>query len=105
MFFDGSVCNMGRRIGILLVPPRGATYSFFIKILDFYTNNMAEYKAVRKGMKILLEAGAEAVEIFGDSKLVIAQLAEEYRCESASLYPLWVQCKESMAKFKYIEFH
>ena len=66
---------------------------------------MVEYKAVRKGMEILLEIGAEAVEIFGDSKLVIAQLTEEYRCESTLLYPLWVQCKESMARFRYTEFH
>jgi ribonuclease HI len=36
------------------------------------TNNLAEYEAVRKGMKLFLEAGAEAVEIFGDSKLVIS---------------------------------
>ena len=88
MFFDGSVCDMGCIIGILLVSPKEVTYSFSIRIPDSYTNNKAEYEAVRKGMEILLEDGAEAVEIFGDSKLVIAQLAEEYRCESTSLYPL-----------------
>jgi hypothetical protein len=33
-------------------------------------------------------AGAEAVEVFRDSKLVISQLTEEYRCESKSLFPL-----------------
>ena len=74
------------------------------RIPESYTNNMAKYEAVRKGMELLLEAGAEAVEIFGDSKLIIAQLTEEYRCESSSLYPLWVQCKELMAKFRYINF-
>jgi ribonuclease HI len=31
-------------------------------------------------MELLLEAEAEAVEIFGDSNLVISQLTEEYRC-------------------------
>ena len=65
MFFDGSVCDMGCGIGILLVSPRGTTYSFSIRIPDSYTNNMAEYKAVRKGMETLLEAGAETVEILG----------------------------------------
>ena len=39
-------------------------------------------------MELLLEAGAEAVEIFGDSKLVISQLTEEYKCESELLFPL-----------------
>jgi ribonuclease HI len=57
-----------------------------------------------KGMELLLEAGAKAVEIFGDSKLVISQLTEEYRCESESPFPLWVQCQELMAQFRYINF-
>jgi ribonuclease HI len=37
-------------------------------------------------MELLLEAGAEAVGIFGDSKLVISQLTEEYRCKSNLLF-------------------
>jgi ribonuclease HI len=56
-------------------------------------------------MELLLEAGAEAVEIFRDSKLVISQLTEEYRCESEMLFPLWVQCQELMAQFRYINFY
>jgi hypothetical protein len=56
-------------------------------------------------MELLLEARAEAVEIFGDSKLVISQLTEEYRCESELLFPLWVQCQELMAQFRYINFY
>jgi len=28
------------------------------------TNNLVEYEAVRKGMELLLETGAEVVEIF-----------------------------------------
>jgi hypothetical protein len=93
MYFDGSVCGNGCGIGILLVSPRGATYSFSIRLSTTCTNNLAEYEAVRKGMELLLEAGAEAVEIFGDSKLVISQLTEEYRCESESLFPVWCNVK------------
>ncbi|KAK1615573.1 hypothetical protein QYE76_021090 [Lolium multiflorum] len=92
MFFDGSVCDGGCGIGILIVSPRGATYSFSIRLPTPCTNNVAEYEAIRKGMELLLEAGAEAVELFGDSKLVISQLTEEYKCESESLFPLWMQC-------------
>jgi hypothetical protein len=71
-YFDGSACGDGWGIGILLVSPRGTTYSFSIRLPTTCTNNLAEYEAVRKGMELLLEAGAEAVEIFGDSKLVIS---------------------------------
>jgi ribonuclease HI len=105
MYFDVSVCGDGCGIGILLVSPRGATYSFSIRLPTACTNNLAEYEAMRKGMELLLEVGAEAVEIFGDSKLVISQLTEEYRCESESLFPLWVQCQELMAQLRYINFY
>ena len=48
-------------------------------------------------MELLLEAGAEVVEIFGDSKLVISQLMEEYKCEGEALFPIWMQCRELMS--------
>jgi ribonuclease HI len=105
MYFDGSACGDGSSIGILLVSPRGAMYSFSIRLPTACTNNLAEYEVVRKGMELLLEAGAEVLEIFGDSKLVISQLTEEYKCESESLFPLWVQCQELMAQFRYINFY
>jgi hypothetical protein len=65
MYFDRLACGDGCGIGILLVSRRGATYSFSIRLPTACTNNLAEYDAVRKGMELLLEAGAEAVEIFG----------------------------------------
>jgi hypothetical protein len=58
-----------------------------------------------KGMKLLLKAGAEAVEVFGDSKLVFSQLTVEYKCESESLFPLWMQCRELITQFRYINFY
>jgi ribonuclease HI len=105
MYFDGSVCGNGCGIGILLVSPRGATYSFSIRLPATCTNKLAEYEAVHKGMELLLEAGAEALEVFGDSKLVISQLTEEYRRESELLFPLWVQCQGLIAQFRYINFY
>jgi ribonuclease HI len=51
---------------------------------------------MRRGMELLVEASAEAVEVFGDSKLVISQLTEECRCKSESLILLWMQCRELM---------
>jgi ribonuclease HI len=85
--FYGLFCGDGSGIGILLVSPRGATYSFSIRLPTPCTNNLAEYEAVHKGMELLLEAGAEALEVFGDSKLVISQLTETYRCESDMVEP------------------
>jgi ribonuclease HI len=55
-------------------------------------------------MELLLEAGVEAVDVFGDSNLVVSQLREEYKCESESLFPLWMRCRELMAQFRYTNF-
>jgi ribonuclease HI len=104
-YFDGSACEDGCGIGILLVSPWGVTNSFSIKMPAPCTNNLPEYEAVRRGMELLVEAGAEAVEVFGDSKLVIYQLMEEYRCKSESMFLLWMQCRELMTRFRYINFY
>jgi ribonuclease HI len=66
----------------------GVTYSFSIRLSAPCTNNLAEYEAVRRRVELLVEAGAEAVEVFRDLKLVISQLTEEYKCESESLFQL-----------------
>jgi ribonuclease HI len=105
MYFDGWICEDGCGISILLVSPWGVTYSFSVRLPAPCTNNLAEYEAVRRGMELLLEVGAEVVKVFGDSKLVISQLIEEYRCENESLFPLWVQCHELITQFRYINFY
>jgi ribonuclease HI len=105
MYFDGLACEDGCGIGILLVSPQGVTYSYSFRLHAPCTNNLVEYEVVHKGMELLLEAGAEAIEVLGDSKLVISQLTEEYKCESKLLFPLWMQCRELITQFRYINFY
>jgi ribonuclease HI len=87
------------------IASRGGNIFFFNQVACPCTNNLAEYEVVHRGMELLVEVGAEAVKVFGNSKLVISQLMEEYRCESESLFLLWMQCRELMTRFKYINFY
>jgi ribonuclease HI len=105
MYFDGPACEDRCGIGILLVLPRGVTFSFSIRLPTPCTNNLVEYEVVHRGMELLVEAGVEAVEVFGDSKFVISQLTEEYKCKSESLFLLWMQCHKLMTRFRYINFY
>jgi hypothetical protein len=61
MYFDGSACEDRCGICILLVSPRGVTYSFSVRLPTPCTNNLAEYEVVRKGMELRLKVGAEAL--------------------------------------------
>ena len=64
LFFDGSSCGNGSGIGILLISPRGANFEFSFPIEASATNNQAEYCASLKGIQLLREIKADAIEIF-----------------------------------------
>jgi hypothetical protein len=81
LFVDGSSCGAGSGIGIILVLPRGATFELSFPIEATATNNQTEYQALLKGIQLLQEIGADAVEIVGDSMLVVNQLIGIYGCK------------------------
>jgi ribonuclease HI len=66
----------------VLISPQGKKYEFSLPIVATSTNNQAEYQALIKGLELLKEIRVDAVEIFGDSMLVINQLAGIYECRS-----------------------
>ena len=81
LFFDGSSCGNDSGIGVVLISPRGANFEFSFPIEASATNNHAEYRAILKEIQLLREIKADAVEIFGDSMLVINQLVGECECK------------------------
>ena len=65
---------------MVLISPRGANFEFSFSIEAYATNNQAEYHAILKGIQLLREIKADAIEIFEDFMLVINQLIGEYEC-------------------------
>jgi len=100
LFFDGSSCGVGSGIGIGLVLPWGAAFEFSFPIEASATNNQAEYRAIFKGIQLLREIKADAVEIFGDSMLVINQLIGEYECKDDILRIYHEECLQLLREFK-----
>ena len=78
LFFDGSSCKQGGGIGIVIISPQRASFEFAFLIKPMVTNNQAEYEAMLKGLQLLWEIKAKAIEIFRDSQLVINQLLRVY---------------------------
>jgi len=92
LFFDGSTCDRGAGIGTVLISPRGKKYKFSLSIVVTSINNQAEYQALIKGLVLLKEVHADAVEIIGDSMLIINKLAGIYECRSEVLITYYERC-------------
>jgi ribonuclease HI len=100
LFFDGSTCDQGAGIGVVLISPCWKKYEFSLLIVATSTINQAEYQALVKELELLREVRADAVEIFGDSMLVINQLAGIYECRSEVLIIYHERCVQLLREFK-----
>ncbi|XP_050233329.1 uncharacterized protein LOC126681817 [Mercurialis annua] len=85
MWFDGSRTSQGAGAGVHIVSPLGASYQLSFRLHFECTNNQAEYEALIFGLEILSELGAKAINMKGDSLLVIKQVMGEFKCESELL--------------------
>lgn len=53
------------------------------------TNNVAEYTALLRGLKLAAELGVTKLAVFSDSELMVKQMNGEYRVKNADLLPLY----------------
>jgi len=100
LFFDGSTCDQGAGISIVLISLRGKKYEFSLPIVATSINNQAEYQALVKGLELLREICADAIEIFGDSMLVINHLGGIYEYRSEILISYYESCLPLLKEFK-----
>jgi len=71
-----------------------------LPIVATSTNNQGEYQALIKGLELSKEVHADAIEIFGDSMLVINQLAGSYECRSEVLIAHYERSVRLLNEFK-----
>jgi ribonuclease HI len=68
-----------------LISPRGAAFEQSVCLDYFCTNNQAEYEAILLGLQVLSSMGVKYVEAFGDSLLVVQQIAGTFQYLDGSL--------------------
>jgi len=66
LYFDGSYTNHGSGVGILLVTPHGDTIPKSYHLLFPCTNNIAKYKALVIGLKMVTEWKIKELHVYGD---------------------------------------
>jgi ribonuclease HI len=99
LFFDDSASRECHGVGTVLISPKGAIFEQSVRLEYFCTNNQAEYEAILLGLQILSSMGVKHVEAFGDSLLVMQQIAGTFQCLDWSLIAYLDKCLEIIARF------
>jgi ribonuclease HI len=64
------------------------------------TNNVAEYRALLRGIERAAALGASELELIGDSELVVRQVRGEYKVKDATLRGLHEQVRLALEGFE-----
>ena len=75
-------------IGVVVSNADGDVLQEIAERIGVATNNVAEYRALIRGIEAARALGADELEIIGDSELVARQLSGAYRVKHAALKPL-----------------
>ena len=86
-------------IGVVLSSPDGATVDELGERIGVATNNVAEYRAVLKGIERAQALGAAEIELIGDSELVARQLTGAYKVKHPSMKPLHAEALAALGGF------
>jgi ribonuclease HI len=79
MEFDGAMSKEGVGAGVWMHNHRSKYSENHSYKLNFQcTNNIAEYEALMRGLKLLKKVGAKKIMVRGDSELIIKQIKGEY---------------------------
>lgn len=103
--FDGaSKGNPGKAgAGAVLRYPDGSVAYTLKEGVGVATNNVAEYRALIRGLKVCLDKGIDRIHVRGDSNLVCMQVQDKWKTRNENIVELSKEAKELKAKFR--EFH
>ncbi|HEU4738884.1 MAG TPA: ribonuclease HI family protein [Solirubrobacterales bacterium] len=63
------------------------------------TNNVAEYRALLRGIELAAAHGVSELELVGDSELVVRQVEGRYKVKNAGMKELHAEVKKALADF------
>ncbi len=86
-------------IGVVVSAADGAVLDQLAERIGVATNNVAEYRAVLRGLELAGRRGAREVQLINDSELVARQLTGGYRVKHPALKPLYEQAMAALRGF------
>jgi ribonuclease HI len=86
-------------IGVVISDPDGEVLDEVAEAIGVATNNVAEYRAVLRGLERARELGATELEIVNDSELVARQLTGAYKVKHPAMKPLYAEAIAALRGF------
>jgi ribonuclease HI len=86
-------------IGVVISGPDGGVLEELSEPIGVATNNVAEYRALLRGVERARALGATEVEIVNDSELVARQLTGAYKVKHPSMKPLHAEAIGALRGF------
>jgi ribonuclease HI len=86
-------------IGVVISTPDGHVLEELAERVGVATNNVAEYRALLRGLERAHALGAAELEIVGDSELVARQLTGLYKVKHPAMKPLYEQAMSALRAF------
>jgi ribonuclease HI len=86
-------------IGVVLRNGGGEVLAEVGETIGETTNNVAEYRALLRGIELATERGATELELVGDSELVVRQVEGRYKVKNAGMKGLHEEAKRALRRF------
>jgi ribonuclease HI len=86
-------------IGVVLRNGDGGVVEEVGETIGEATNNVAEYRALLRGIELAAGHGAGEVELIGDSELVVRQVEGRYKVKNAGMKELHAEVKKALRGF------
>jgi ribonuclease HI len=86
-------------IGVVVRDSSGEVLAELGERIGEATNNVAEYRALLRGIELAAEHEATELELIGDSELVVRQVEGKYKVKNAGIKPLHAEVKRALGPF------
>jgi ribonuclease HI len=85
-------------VGVVVSDPHGALLDEFAERIGVASNNVAEYRALLRGIERAAALGAHEAEFINDSELVAKQIKGLYKVKHPDMKPLHAQATAALRR-------
>jgi ribonuclease HI len=86
-------------IGVVISSPDGDVLDELGERIGVATNNVAEYRALLRGLERARALDAREIEIINDSELIARQITGEYKVKHPAMKPLHAEATAALREF------